>query len=156
MSDTIVCQFAPERPGTNNYAYHEALSAAWDLDRTVVNIEWDVQWSHRLIDELVDCPHPLCTHAYQMHIPSTYYAHGWLPDDPTGRETASRIRWIDAGDEWANWSAIGFCKITPEARTGLLARASWQGVEMSVNRAVAEPWHVHWQSGPQGVQHFHR
>lgn len=120
------------------------MRGPWLDGRPLVNIEHDMECSQSLVDELLACPHPLCTHAYQMHIPRDYWAHSHDRDGMDGF-------WIAEGEEWATYSAIGFCKIAPEARVRPLERDSWRGVEMQVNRAVEGRWHVHWPE----VAHHH-
>lgn len=116
-----------------------------------------MQCTDALIDELLSCPHPVCTHAYQMHIPRTYWAHNvsLTGARPSGlalsQYTARGIRWVAPGDVWADFSGIGFCKIAREARMGCLRRDVWRGVEVSVNAAISTRWHVHWP----GVEHHH-
>lgn len=109
-----------------------------------------MQVSESLILGLLACPHPLCTHAYGMHLPIESYAHGWVADESRG--SGMGVEWIAHGEEWANWSGIGFCKVAPGVRTGThLARNEWPGVETSVNNAITGLWHVHWPA----INHYH-
>lgn len=139
------------------FDYWRGVAAPWDSDATLVLLEHDMECSDALVSELLACPHPACSHAYQMHIPRTYWAHnvstaGWHPPiDPLSQYTARGIRWVAPGDEWADFSGIGFCKLTPAARTTPLRRDAWQGVEISVNAAINARWHLHWP----GVEHYH-
>jgi hypothetical protein len=149
VSDVALCQFIPGL-GHDNYSYHAALAALWDHDGPLVNIEHDMEYSLPLIEELLDCPHPLCTHAYLLYEPTTreaepHYAQSYHPRGHSGT-------WVERGVEWALWSGIGFCMIMPEVRAGPLDQQPWMGVEISVNEAVQDPWHVHWP----GVEHFHK
>ena len=136
--------------------YGMALASIWQQDAAIVNIEHDHPATPELVAELLACPHPLCTHAYQMHLPTTYWAHSTRADAMDGF-------WIEQGAEWAAYSAIGFCKIAPEARTRPLGPAVWQAVELEVNNATTGPsadskWHVHWNGAGtgQGIEHFHK
>lgn len=141
----------------DEWDYWRGLAVLWDGPRTVVNVEHDMEFSDALVADLLDCPHPLCTHAYRMYLPTEHYAHnvslsGWHPPiDNISQYTARGICWIGPEDEWADFSAIGFCKIAPEARASSLRRDAWMGVELSVNAAVNCRWHVHWPE----VAHYH-
>lgn len=137
-------QFLPPNDD-DGLGYWRGLSALWDSPDTIVNVEWDMEFSPALVDALLACPHPLCTHAYQMHIPRTYYAHSARRDGMDGF-------WLGKGVEWAAYSAIGFCKIAPQARVRPLARDVWRGVEMQVNAATDGPFHVHWPA----IRHYHQ
>jgi hypothetical protein len=128
----------------------------WGGTHTLINVEHDHECSDDLIQELLDCPEPLCSHAYTLFMPSTgglpHYAHRTGPKPPAGGE------WIKQGDEWADFGGIGFCKITPQARVRPLAQSSWQVVDCAISKATDARWHVHWQqgpSGPVGVEHYH-
>jgi hypothetical protein len=83
-----------------------------------------------------------------------------LGSGPLGPGTTERPdgwiqpRWVEPGDEWAEWASIGFCKIAPEVRTQPLDRMFWQWLEHAINRAVSSNsarWHLHWPE----VQHLH-
>lgn len=100
-----------------------------------------------LIMDLLSCPEPLCSHAYRMYLPLECWAHGTLVNKQT-----TTVEWALGGEDFVEYSGIGFCKIMPEARTGPLERASWRELEQSVNRAVRGPWHLHWP----GVEHYHK
>lgn len=142
--------------------YGQAVASVWGGGVTVVNIEHDMQVTDDLIDALLDCPHPLCSWAYRVYPVSTMrpapmWAHavaqtqnGRLLSWPNFSVTA---RWISEGEQWADFSAIGFCKITPAAMADLIETgASWRWVEMAVNAAVTGPWHLHWPA----VEHHHQ
>jgi hypothetical protein len=136
----------------DGFDYWRGLHQLWTQDVVVVNLEHDHDFTDAPVVDLLACPHPLCSHAYLMHIPYEHYAHGWASDVPAFRERAQGVRWIEQGDEWADYSGIGFCKITPEARVGPLRETEWNGLEMSVNACVRGPWHLHWPS----ILHHHR
>lgn len=135
--------------------YWRALNAHWASDRTLINVEHDMEFSDELVRGLVECPHPLCTYPYRCYLRDReYYVYtptvdGW---------------WVEEGTEWADTSTLGFCKIAPEARTRPLRRIIWKFLEHSMCAAVTgfsqvEPdpvanrraWHVHWPE----VRHFH-
>lgn len=135
----------------DGFGYWAALNQAWGSPDVIVNVEHDMEYSDELEQELLDCPHTLCTHAYRMHhiatLPKGFWAH---------MTAGPAIDWVSPGVEWASWSALGFCKIAPEVRGVPIARASWQVLEQEVNvalRACMRPlrWHVHWP----GVEHYH-
>jgi hypothetical protein len=82
------------------------------------------------------------------------------PETPEDWKGVRNCKWIEQGDEWANWSSIGFCKIGKEARIKPLDRMFWQYLEHAINRVVAQGpygygaglvWHIHWPE----VVHFH-
>ena len=150
--ETWVHRFAP-MAGYDRYSYWESFTRLWsDPDvGAIINVEHDMEYSDDLARELEACPEPLCTHAYRMYLPRVYWAHGYAPDDAR-RLTGEGIQWAVQGAERCDWSAIGFCKIAPEARTAPLARTEWPGVETSVNNAITGTWHIHWP----GVAHYHR
>lgn len=152
---------APVLDGPNDY-WHE-MNPLWDSDVTLVNVEHDMQFSDELIAELLDCPHPVCTHTYRVG-PAAYglqYAHdislvGWHPPiEPLSQYSARGSRWVEPGDEFADFSGIGFVKIDRAARCAPLREDSWRGVEISVNRAINARWHLHWGSGGVGIKHYH-
>ena len=67
---------------------------------------------------------------------------------------------VQPGDEFADWSAIGFVKIAPEARIAPLAECHWRQMEDAIDKAVKKPWHLHWIRDDQGraasgVNHHH-
>jgi hypothetical protein len=132
----------------DDYAYWRSLAALWVSTDTLVNVEHDHPFSEALVSELLSCPHPLCTHAYLMHVPRMHYAHSTRADAMDGF-------WISEGDEWAAYSAIGFCKIAASARVRPLARTVWRGVELEVNSAATGSWHVHWGVDGHGIEHYH-
>lgn len=136
----------------DDFDYWESIVRIWVEPATIINVEHDMQYSDGLARELAECPYPCCTHAYQMHTPREYWAHSH--DGLCGMDG----HWVTEGTEWAAYSAIGFCKIAPEARGQLPERCRWQHVEHAVNTAVRQhagliraAWHVHWP----GVEHYH-
>ena len=122
------------------YDYWRGLAKAWATDETVLNVEHDIELYDADIDDLLDCPHPLCTRAYECHWITTS-----LPRDvfPMGHDRY-QTDFTEEGTEWANWSAIGCIKVAPEARSRVLLMARWQNVEMAVEETITPPWHVHW------------
>lgn len=146
----MIYHFIPG-PEHDSYEYWRGLSALWDTDHSIVNIEHDMEVSVGLVAGLLSCPRPLCSHAYRMHVPRDYWAHGHWPESEGERLVGSGINWIDEGDPFAGYSAIGFCKITPEARIAPLERVDWRGCELAVNHAVRGPWHIHWPA----INHYH-
>lgn len=128
------------------FDYWRGMAVLWDLPVTLVNVEHDMEFSDELVAELLDCPHPRCSHAYQCDMSRTnrVWVHSYDGHGMAGT-------WVREGEEWAAYSAIGFCKLTAEARSLPLGRAPWQGLERSVNDAAPGAWHIHWP----GVQHYH-
>lgn len=134
----------------DDLSYWRSLDLLWASAFTIVNVEHDMECSDRLIDELVTCREPLCTHAYRIHHaakePGGHYAHR------VGKNARYGGDWWKPGEPWAEFSGIGFAKIAPEARTGTLPMAPWHSLEMSVADATSGRWHIH----SPGVEHRHR
>jgi hypothetical protein len=128
--------------------YHAGVARWWDSDRTIINVEHDMEVSDELIQGLLDCPEPMCSWAYWLGIPSggPHWAHR------TGRKPPCGGVWVQEGDEWADYGGIGFCKITPEARVRPLPEQTWQFVDIAVAEATDLRWHLHWPA----VGHSHR
>jgi hypothetical protein len=156
-------RYVPELGG-DAFGYWAALSELWERPVTVVNVEWDMEYSDQLARQLNDCPHPVCTHAYRVYpgastrLPEPVWAHqvstvGLSPPIPSIVNWCARgCRWLADGDEWADFGGIGFLKVTPEGRSGSLRRDTWRGVEMSVAASLTSRIHVHWP----GVKHYHQ
>lgn len=127
------------------FDYWSGLASVWGSDQTVVNVERDMEFSDDLVRELLSCPQPLCAFPYRV-LPS-----GW----PGFLYSAAFRDWVSEGTDFASFSAIGFCKITPEARSGSeLERKSWEHLETGVHNAVAHGkrfWHLHWPE----IVHYH-
>jgi hypothetical protein len=128
--------------------YWAGVAAWWESDRTIINVEHDMECSDELIEGLLDCPEPMCSWAYWLSIPSggPHWAHR------TGLKPPCGGIWVETGDEWADYGGIGFCKITPEARVRPLPEQTWQFVDIAVAEATDLQWHLHWPT----VEHFHR
>ena len=141
-------------PGEFDYCH--GLQEVWMTDKTMVNIEHDMEFSDDLVSGLVDCPEPLCAYAYQVYptkLQRYIYCATTVKPDGT-------VSWMNKGEEWALWSSIGFCKIDPIARVKPLDRLFWQWIEHSINRSVGKymnaggaglDWHIHWPE----IQHHH-
>jgi len=134
------------------YDYCRGLQAVWGSDFTIVNVEHDMECSDGLVQQLLDCPEPLCAHAYRLRKNGHYaYRNGALP--PSG---GFEDQWIGEGDEWATFGGIGFVKITPEARVRPLPDREWSTLDIEVTKACEGPevvpaaaysghrWHIHW------------
>ena len=159
-----------------DYDYWGYWDALWRTKDTIINVEHDMEFSDELVQQLLDCPHPLCAHVY--HLPGSdklyCYREGALPP------AAGFGRWFEAprelypatddrpavmarGKEWATYGGIGFCKVTAEARVRELEPRDWSTLDINITKSVegaevAHPsaevgrrWHCHWP----GVQHFH-
>jgi hypothetical protein len=130
----------------NDYDYWRGVAEYWASGSMIVNVEHDMAVTDSHIQQLLDCPHALCSWAYLCHwittgLPHDIYAAG------TGlrnRDTHPDPLHLQGGEEWANWSAIGLVKITPQARVGVLRREPWAQLELAVHDAVRRPWHMHW------------
>lgn len=146
-SDRFTVQLVDCRNLDDNLAYARGLAEAWATDRTVVNIEADLQRDDDLIGELVDCPHPRCAWAYLV------YAASGIHNPPAYPFTRGNPGpWIDKGDEWADWAAPGFIKVAPEARVEPLPVDHWHEVEQHTNQCAPGRWHIHWPA----VEHYHQ
>lgn len=147
-------------PCVDDLDYWGGLAALWEGDLTIVNVEHDMECSDELIQQLLDCPHPLCTHAYMLRSPVYHYCHRNGPQPPAG---GYEDWWIKEGEEWATYGGIGFCKITSQARVRPLEPREWPTLDIVLTRAVEGPevvpptvqhgrrWHVHWPA----VHHEH-
>jgi hypothetical protein len=137
-----------------DFDYWQAFADRWDDQELVlVGVEHDMDASDKHIAALLACPEPLCSWAYCVHwastgLPYDVIAAGMGARDP---ETNPDPEHLQGGEEWAAWSAIGLCKIAPEARIAPLRREPWQRLELAVHDAVKRPWHMH---GPP-VDHWH-
>ena len=120
------------------FDYWSALETLWGSDLTIVNVEHDVEFSDLLVAELLSCPWPMCAYPYRV-LPA-----GW----PGFLYSAAFRDWVSADVAFASFTAIGFCKITPESRAGTtLERKSWDHLETAVHNSVANErrfWHLHW------------
>jgi hypothetical protein len=132
--------------------YSRGLQSLWGSDHTLIVLEHDMECSDELIQGLLDCPHSLCTHSYLLHWASTHSAKPHYAQMVGSRPSVGGGDWIKRGDEWADFTGIGFCKITPEARVRPLEETGWQDVDCAVTKAVEGRWHVH--SPP--IEHYHR
>ncbi|GAC1530904.1 MAG: hypothetical protein NVS3B1_23600 [Marmoricola sp.] len=131
--------------------YWAGLKAHWDTPGPLLNVEHDMDVSDRHLQTLVDCPHDACSWAYHTHWAST-----GLSSDVIAARSAEwndpAANYLQGGEEWAAWSAIGLVKITARARIAPLRREPWTRVELAVNDATARPWHMHWP--PLTHHHF--
>ena len=122
--------------------YWRGLNAVWDTDKTIVNVEHDMECSDELVRQLVECDQPACSHAYRVWL-SDRYKFVYAAHSPG-------IGWLREGTPAAHYCGIGFCKIEPSARTRPLNPGQWLTMEQAVNLSVAE-WHLHWPA----VDHHH-
>lgn len=143
------------------FDYWRGVSSVWQRDLTVVNVERDMEFSDELVAGLLSCPHPLCAYPYQV-FPTTLgrFIYCATTDGPGCNRPP---RWVEGpADEWAAWSSIGFCKMTPEVQTKPLDKQFWQYFEHCINRvttattqvghrAIRTLWHLHWPE----VKHHH-
>lgn len=137
----------------DEWSYWAGVETWWDTPAELVNVERDHDYSDKLVTELLDCPYPLCSYPYLVQ--PEYLDHPVLC--ATVGHRASDEAWVQPGDEWADFSSIGFCKIGPAARVLPLFRIPWKWVEHEVDRNVAHSglrWHLHWPDG-QPIEHHH-
>ncbi len=111
-----------------------------------------MECSDELIQALLGCPHPLCTHAYKLYWPSTHAMRPHYGHSVGRKAHIGGGKWVEPNAEWAHYSGIGFCKITPEARVRPLRREHWSLLDIQVTAATEGRWHIHWPS----VEHYHR
>lgn len=128
------------------FGYWEGLEAVWASDRTLVNVEHDMEFSDDLVHELLSCPHDRCAYPYKV------MPFGW-PGKTWGASYGSL--WATEENPYASFSSIGFCKLTASAREGsTLTRAIWDKLEGHVHVAAIRDrglWHLHWPA----IEHFH-
>ena len=142
----------------DDYSYWRALAEVWESDRTLVNIEHDMDVRERHLTELLACPHGACSWAYRCNWISTGIPGGAIAaGQGDWRDPVNPRVFVAGGEEWAEWSAIGLVKITPEARIGPLRREPWGTLELAVHDAVKRPWHLHGNAvgGARLVPHHH-
>jgi hypothetical protein len=132
----------------DDYSYWRSLADVWESDRTILNVEHDIDLRERHLTELLACPRGLCSFAYRCNWASNGIPGGVIAAG-TGPELG--VDCLQGGEEWAAWSAIGLVKIAPAARIGPLRREPWASLERAVHDAVKRPWHVHWPEVP----HWH-
>lgn len=130
--------------------YWRGLLQHWDGDVTIINIEHDMDAADEHVQALIDCPHPLCSWAYRCNWASTGILGGVIAAGLGARDGDSNPDpgYLQGGEEWAAWSAIGLVKITAEARVGPLHPEIWQRLELSIHDAVRGPFHMHWPLVP--------
>jgi hypothetical protein len=132
----------------DDLAYWRGLQRHWDSDLTIVNLEHDLEVADEHIARLLACPYPCCSHAYACHWASTGLPHDVYAAGLGGRDIKSQpiAEYLQGGEPWANWSAIGLVKLAPAARTGPLREEPWSQLELAVHDAVKRPWHMHWDT----------
>lgn len=130
--------------------YWEGLHSVWGTEATIINIEHDLEVSDNHIATLLNCPHPLCSYAYQCHWASSHMDHDIYPHGK-GTRYDYPVRYGTVDQEWADWSAIGCLKIEKVARIAELRREPWALLELAVEDAVARPIHLHWPE----IRHHH-
>lgn len=130
--------------------YWRELNQRWFDPTTLVNVEWDMEWSNRLVDDLIACPHAACTHAYMLYRPSTGGAPHYA--QRVGLQPPAGGRWITANETWCDYTGIGFCKVERSARTRSLSETHWKFLDITVSAALNVRWHVHWPE----VAHHHQ
>jgi len=132
-------------PCLDDFSYWGGLERLWPCGRTIINLEHDLAVTDEHIRSLLDCNFWLCTIAYRVHWVTTGHPTSLFAHHRHGKP-------ISRGDEWADFSGIGLCKIGRDARVGELRREPWPRVEMAVGDAVRGLWHVHW---PEATHHHY-
>ena len=125
-------------------SYSRGIAAHWAHPGPIINVEHDLAWSDAHIAELLACKYSVCSWAYPLHWQSSGHAEDVYAHKVNGLP-------VEYGAEWADWSAPGFMKIAPEARTGRMVECHWRRVEDAVNATVTGPIHLHWPP----VEHWH-
>lgn len=135
------------------FDYWGGLASVWEWDATLVNVEHDIELTDAHVAALIACPHDLCSWAYRCHWQITHIAGGVIAAGAGARDAAMQpdAYYLQGGEEWAVWSAIGLVKITAAARVEPLERAPWNQLELAVEAAVRGPWHMHWPP----INHWH-
>lgn len=133
-----------------DFDYSHALGEAWATDRTVVNVEHDVEVSDALIQALLDCPEPLCAQTYPLYAASG--THGTADGSVYGYVETEPGPWVTEGTLFADWAAPGFIKITAAARVNPFPEKHWLAVEAATNYFKQGRWHLHWPP----VAHHHQ
>ena len=132
--------------------YWRGFAKYWEQPLSIVAIEHDVEVTDSQVNELLACKYSLCAFAYPIHWASSGNPNEVFPHTKNGTP-------IEPGEEWAEWSAIGCLKMTPESRIAPLLECTWRRVEDAINAAVSGPFHIHWdydEDGiPSGLPHHH-
>ena len=126
-------------------AYSQGIAKHWDHPAPLVLIEHDVEVTDAHITRLLECNYPICAQSYPLHWITTGHVVDEYPHKNNGIP-------VTYGTEWADWSAPGFIKISPESRIAPLAECHWRHVEQAINDAVTGPVHIHWPPVPH--HHF--
>ena len=126
--------------------YWRGYASLWESDRTIIGLEHDVEITDDHIADLLACPSILCLAPYPMH----WCCTGMFEDVWPARNNGLFVK---GGEPTAEQAAIGFCKITPEARIGPLEEAPWNRLEVSIEKAVQRPWCLRWFDPP--LRHHH-
>jgi hypothetical protein len=132
-------------PCVGVFDYWAGLDRLWACGRSLVMVEHDLEVTDEHIRSLTDCLYGLCTVAYQVHWRTTGHPTSIFAHHQLGKA-------ISRGNEWADWSGIGLCKVGRDVRVGELRREPWPRVELALNDAVRGPWHVHW---PEATHHHY-
>lgn len=122
-----------------DFSYANGIVRVWWAPETLVLVEHDMEFSDELVAGLLSCPRPLCSYPYFI------WAHdrGWHYAQARGAN-----RRIVEGEEWADHSSIGFCKITEQARVSPMMTVGWKMVENVVHHALGgrvievDPHHI--------------
>lgn len=133
-----------ECSGLNDYA--DAVRNLWNGPHTLINIEQDLEPDEGMIEELLECPEPLCSQMY------------WLAALSTGRTESlycafvgqvNNLRPVEHGEEYADLSGLGLIKLTAEARKaiGMPDQVRWNELDYNLAtriKAAGLRWHCHW------------
>lgn len=136
-----------------DFDYWQGLATVWGSDRILINVEHDMGVTDEHVAALAACRYGACGWAYRCNWISTGVPGGVIAAGRGVRslDQSGDPKYLQGGEHWAAWAAIGLVKITPEARVGPLRREPWGLLELAVHDATERPWHMHWPI----VNHWH-
>jgi len=128
--------------------YFKGLSSVWSDPFRLIVVEHDIEATDDLVQDLLDCPFSLCSFRYNLYWPSTskptpQYAQ--RADPPANCAPRSKYLGtpVDDSAEFADFSGLGFVKISPECRVGVLSECHWAHCDIECNAAIVGRWHLH-------------
>lgn len=136
-------------PCPGPYDYAEAVAYHWNDVGSLINCEQDMGPFPETIQDLVDCPHDVCTVPYWLSPASTQLDKPIISVSPY----SDSLHPLTRGIEWAARSAIGLVKFSEEMRRRYPPpdRVEYGNVEHEFHIRSGNRWHVHWPAIP----HYH-